>query len=477
MLHLNKYTFSITVILLIVSISSCNQSVQEQIKTQNNANQQISEPEKKCFPVKSYSTYRNSYSRCGVVSIDGYQPNSAYLLSSHYYDNVPGYLWENWAEGSMEDLINNDFNDENGYRQVPLPIIYQNLLIRPSFDGKIAFFDTYSTKESFDIDNYKQLYLLDLKVPLQGTPSFDFPYLYFGSTSPTKPNFFCFNWSTKKVDWSIQLNEGVYSSPVIANDAIFVSTTKAIYCLDRKTGKIKWQFTTKPESSLFSNPSFDGQYVYFTDTRNDTSTSDEVVTIHALEKTKGREIWTYEFKVMYISYISSLLVENDFLVVSTSKNILVLNSKLGTVYWEIPAKKDPFSNPENENIVMMDGKVYVGEKSTVSIWNIATKNKESEFKIAETLFAINDLILNEKEDALYCSGVRSRSDYGSWANDGVGYIAKISLKEQKMIWLFDYQSPHHKYYSITTILYNSQILACEMVANGKEWKETLYVYK
>jgi outer membrane protein assembly factor BamB len=482
MLYFKKFKIFATIVVLIISIISC---IQDRTKIQNNTNfainsqnpnQQKKVADKKYSPPKSYSTYRSSYNRRGVVSINSYQPNSAYQQNLNLSNNVPEQIWEENINGPFEGTLYS-FTDKNLYRQVPLPIVYQNLLIRSSFDGKITFYDITSSEYTYDYSCYKKLYTLDTKLSIRGTPSFDFPYLYFGSAKSDKPNFTCFNWSTKKVNWSVQLKEEVYSSPIIDKDAIYVSSNLAMYCLDRKTGKIKWQFLVKDKSSIFSNPSFDEKYVYFMDTREGTETTDDVITIHAMEPSSGKEVWSYELKTIYNYFISSLMVENNFLVVSTKENTLVIDTNNGSLYWEIPVKKETLKYAENENTVLWNGKVYTASQSIITTWNITKKQKESEFKIAETMFSINDLILNEKENALYCSGVRSRSEYGSWHNDGVGYIAKISLDEKKIIWEFDFRSPHHIEYSLTTLLYNSQILACEMYSEGDDWVETLYVYK
>jgi outer membrane protein assembly factor BamB len=460
-----------------VSISSCQKPLQKQSPIQTvNKGQVIKLENDRPTPIIQ-STYRSSYNRCGVVSIDGYQPNSVYSLNSNYYHSELSTIWEKSTQGPVQDLVNQNFGDDSSYRSIPFPIVYQNLLIRPIFDGRITFFDITSSAQTADYACYKELYTLDSKVPIRGTPSFDFPFLYFGSTLQDKPNFFCFNWNTKKIDWSIQLAGEVYSSPVITKDSIFVASSHSMYCLDRGTGKIRWQVQPTVGSLIFSNPSFEDHYVYFMDTKDDTNSTDEVITIHALDPSSGKEVWSYELKMIYNYFVSSLMVENGFLVVATLESIFVLDAKRGSLYWEIPFRKDASGKAENEPIVLRKGKIYVVNRSAVSIWNISSKQKEIEFAIADTAFGMNDLIFNEKENALYCSGIRSRSEYGSWSNDGVGYIAKISLDEKKLIWSFDYQSPHHKDYAITILLYNAQILACEIYSDGKEWKETLYVYK
>lgn len=477
-MKLKKIQTILILVSLALSMVSCQKPSQKPSQTQNLAKEQ-DEKVKIDYPdITNHSTYRGNYNRCGVVSIDGYQPNSAYTLPLNYAVNDPSVIWENWTQGPVEDLVNYNFGDESSYRSIPFPIVYQNLLIRPTFDGRITFFDITSSAQTTDYSaSFKELYILDSKVPIRGTPSFDFPFLYFGSTNQDKPNFFCFNWNTKKIDWSIQLAGGIYSSPVITKDDIFVASSHFMYCLDRGTGKIRWQVQPTVGSLIFSNPSFEDHYIYFMDTKDDTNSTDEVITIHTLDPSSGKEVWSFELKTIYNYYISSLMIENGFLVVSALESIFVLDAKRGSLYWEIPFRKDASGKKENEPIVLRKGKIYVVNRSTVSIWNISSKQKEIEFAIADTAFGMNDLIFNEKENALYCSGIRRRSEYGSWSNDGVGYIAKISIDEKKLIWSFDYQSPHHKDYAITTLPYNAQILACEIYTKEKEWFETIFVYK
>jgi outer membrane protein assembly factor BamB len=460
MFVLKKISVCIMVCVLITSVVTC----QKQISHSSS-------------PSESFFTYRGDFTRRGVVSIPGYQPNSSYALGTEGVYRGPRPVLTDYVKGSTDNLCDSGFSgfyDPMGCLQIPSPIVYKDIIIHPTLNGKITFTDTSQKKDSpYGI---KPTYILDVKLPIQGTPTFVYPFLYYGSSVSNQPNFFCFNWTTKEIEWSVQVEGGVFSSPIVTNDSVFVLTRNALYSLDKNNGDSIWVRMPEKGRVVFSEISYDGDYLYYMD-------FEDTVLIHALDSANGKEIWSYEYKYQNMQYNSPIMLEDDFVVVSHQNSIIVLNASTGALYWEIPIRKYLSLTEVCDNMVLWKGKIYVGEISTISMWDLYTKKMTHKFKFAETNFRIKTLFLNSDENALYCTGHRDRSEDGWVSNKGVYYIAKISLDEEKMIWEIDFRSPHEIDLALNIVLFKSHIIASETVYGEKiteedwGWSDRIIVYK
>lgn len=91
---------------------------------------------------------------------------------------------------------------------------------------------------------------------------------------------------TGAVEWQVETDHVVYSSPVIVNGTVFVgSHDNHLYAIDIHSGTIEWRFKTNSE--IFTTPSVANGTVYFASGRKDAH-------IYAVDTETGREQWRFK---------------------------------------------------------------------------------------------------------------------------------------------------------------------------------------
>lgn len=182
--------------------------------------------------------------------------------------------------------------------------------------------------------------------------------------------------STPSVLWTFETQGPVISSPVLANDVVYIGSEDGnLYALNAKTGELQWQFKT--EGAVNSTPlvtrgqvmflSYDG---YF----------------YALEQTTGELIWKFKtggeskFKVkdyfngsfqpdFWDFYLSSAVADDQHVYFGSSDgNLYALDIATGEKLWKYQAGGSIHSSPALHNGLLVvgswDSRVYCLETST-----------------------------------------------------------------------------------------------------------------
>lgn len=146
--------------------------------------------------------------------------------------------------------------------------------------------------------------------------------------------------------WSVSLGPS-YSGPIISSDQVFVTETKdakfeVVRALDRQSGEQIWEtqwegsmrvpfFAASNGSWIRSTPAFDGERLYVAGMRD---------VLVCLDANTGEEIWKQDFvatmgsPVPAFGFVSSPLLDGEFLYVQAGASFLKLNKHTGEVIWK-----------------------------------------------------------------------------------------------------------------------------------------------
>jgi outer membrane protein assembly factor BamB len=147
--------------------------------------------------------------------------------------------------------------------------------------------------------------------------------------------------------WHVDLDPS-YSGPIVSETAVFVTgtaekKTEVVMALDRKTGKELWRtawpgamtvpfFASSNGSWVRATPALDGDSLFVAGMR------DVLVSLNAKS---GKEQWRVDFvkefntAVPAFGFVSSPLVEGDFLYVQAGASFVKLDKKTGKVIWRV----------------------------------------------------------------------------------------------------------------------------------------------
>lgn len=183
--------------------------------------------------------------------------------------------------------------------------------------------------------------LYPLMVPWGTTPYYDWPMFHHdprhtGYSTSTAPN-------TNNTIWNRQTGGGVFSSPAVVDDRIFVASWDGkVYCLNATTGIHIWNYTTG--DWVWSSPAVAYGLVYI-------GTRDH--NFYAFNATTGTKKWSYTTGSGVFS--SPAVADGRVYVGSNDYNIYCLNAETGLYVWSYTTGSNVTSSP-----AVADGKVYVG---------------------------------------------------------------------------------------------------------------------
>ena len=120
------------------------------------------------------------------------------------------------------------------------------------------------------------------------------------------------------VVWTFEQVErgAIVSSPLVADDRLYVgairdaglSTSGAVYCLNRETGKVLWQFDDDGEMQhMYSSPCLADGRLYIGEGMH----ANQVCKFYCLDAASGRKLWQ-EFDLPPVAVASRLLVNRRF---------------------------------------------------------------------------------------------------------------------------------------------------------------------
>ena len=170
-------------------------------------------------------------------------------------------------------------------------------------------------------------------------------------------------WTERDYNWKIGLPGKGFSSPVIWDDRLYVTstieeqTTFIVLCLSTIDGSVRWkqQFKVKPHPKYKANcdasasPAVDKDRVYVV-----WATPDEHV-VRALDQRHGTELWQRDLGpfVAEDGFGTSPMLVSDLVVLSNDQDpggkssIVALDRKTGGIRWQVEreSKKATFSTP------------------------------------------------------------------------------------------------------------------------------------
>lgn len=162
--------------------------------------------------------------------------------------------------------------------------------------------------------------------------------------------------------WRVELDAS-YSGPIVSESAVFVTgtaekKTEVVCALDRKTGDELWRvqwpgamsvpfFAASNGSWIRATPAFDGESLFVAGIRD---------VLVSLKATTGEEQWRVDFVNEFQSplptfgYVSSPLVDGEFLYVQAGASLFKLDKRTGKSVWRVLQDKggmmgSAFSSP------------------------------------------------------------------------------------------------------------------------------------
>jgi eukaryotic-like serine/threonine-protein kinase len=227
-------------------------------------------------------------------------------------------------------------------------------------------------------------------------------FLYFGTHTGT---LISLNKDTGAVQWQLSLSgaQGVYGSPLVVGDTIYVtthggrvfavntsgvlkwtsptteeskspdaiisglgysngklffgSTDKNVYALDASTGQQVWKFATGDK--IWASPAVDNGVVYIGSFDN---------SFYALSAADGHQLWKFDSNGVFTASPIIDKIDNLIIVGSLDRNMYALDMTSGQKKWEFTAQKWFWSNPILVGTTVYapntDGKVYLLDRAT-----------------------------------------------------------------------------------------------------------------
>ncbi|WP_437187359.1 PQQ-binding-like beta-propeller repeat protein [Planctomicrobium sp. SH668] len=159
-----------------------------------------------------------------------------------------------------------------------------------------------------DIEAGKQHTEIPLDSLLIGSAAYYDKILYFGTGDGI---VFALDWEQKKFLWQFSVpgrEQQIQSSPAVTEHLVIIgSRDKRVYCLNRMTGELKWEFATR--SKVDSCPVVVGDRVFF-------GSSDR--NVYGLDIETGEQVWKHQFKQAVIG--SPAIAENCLVIATESNN-------------------------------------------------------------------------------------------------------------------------------------------------------------
>ena len=143
--------------------------------------------------------------------------------------------------------------------------------------------------------------------------------------------------------WSLHLDGGLLTYPLIADRRVFISSTTSVIALDAASGRTLWVRRFSPENVGWSGIAYDRGVIFATYI---ASTSDSPAGVFAFDAQSGRQIWSAPF-LTSLSFAYPPVASNGILYYSGAGGgtaIVALSEQTGATLWyagitqpEIPA--------------------------------------------------------------------------------------------------------------------------------------------
>ncbi len=230
-------------------------------------------------------------------------------------------------------------------------------------------------------------------------------------------SFVCLSAQNTKpeVNWVFESDGRIYSTPVLDGGSIyFGSGDNHIYSVSKK-GKLIWKYNT--EGKVHSTPFVDESKVYIASGNG---------TLHCLNKKTGKLIWQFDAESekpygLWDYYLSSPIIEEGILYWgSGDHNIYALNPQYGNELWRFETEgvvhATPVVNEEGVFIGSFDGYLYkLNKYNGALVWKFKTIGTQyfPKGEIQKAVTIHNDLVYFGSRDYNFYV-VNAKTGTGSW---------------------------------------------------------------
>ncbi len=150
---------------------------------------------------------------------------------------------------------------------------------------------------------------------------------------------------TGQIRWQAKTYDDTDSSPVIADDFVYVAAEAGsphLYCFDREKGKEVWRYRSR--GGYYSTAAVSGDRLYI---------GGEDKNVHCINARTGEAIWQFETRSNIWS--SPAVVDDRVIMAGRDWRIYCLDAKTGKEIWQIKLDGRFLASP-----CIVDGKIWIG---------------------------------------------------------------------------------------------------------------------
>ncbi len=291
-----------------------------------------------------------------------------------------------YANATIKDKLNLIWTFKTESEIKSSPVIFNNQIFIGSSDNYLY---------SLDLESGKELWKYNTNAPIESPPLIFKNNVYVGNENG---DFIAFDIETKKVLWEFQADDKIVGSANFAtlsknNDVVlFGSYDNYMYCVNAKTGLLKWKYETssyingtpgisnnqvafggcdghlhiidigtgketldmETESYIVGSVAFVADYAYFGHYDKN---------FNCVDVKQKKILWTYKDKAHSQPFISSPAIYKDFILIGGRSDYLYCLNNTGELIWKFKTQDDIDSSPLicNDKVVVasLDGKIYL----------------------------------------------------------------------------------------------------------------------
>ncbi|MFC1514107.1 PQQ-binding-like beta-propeller repeat protein [candidate division KSB1 bacterium] len=273
-----------------------------------------------------------------------------------------GKPWSEYGGGQLHNNMSYDKIDGDIillFKLKPKSMISSSMVVLDNnviCTSRKGFIEVFELSEGDKIDEMK------IKEPMFGAPAYDDSVLYY-STIKGNRTFRAYNIHKGKYLWRKDLGY-IESAASVYNEYVFAANIKGdIYCLDKKSGEIKWEFDAG--SSVYSGMLVLGDKVFAGSIKGK---------IYALDINSGSEIWSFDTGDILRGSPAS---DGRMIFWGTVGNrLLSLDPASGNINWEFKTAGAVYSSP-----TVAGGRVIFGCNDE-NVYSLDAATGEEQWKFA-----------------------------------------------------------------------------------------------
>lgn len=193
------------------------------------------------------------------------------------------------------------------------PLLYEKKLFISNLDGKL-----FSIDKNNGIINWSFTPENKIIKASYSSPATNGKVVIYGCDDG---NLYAVDFDNGKLKWKFKTNGSIKSNPSINEGAVYFGSQDGyFYCLNIENGELLWKYNF--QYPLYNSQALSDSFLYM-------STPDGF--LRCLNAFSGKEIW--KFFSGSLSGYAPLAVKNYIIIGAYNKNIYVIDSKTGNLYW------------------------------------------------------------------------------------------------------------------------------------------------